>query len=175
MARRGRAASLPVFRICLWICPWILAGCAGIERAEQDHTQARLDEAIALYRTAASQVRLGDSQDKVVALLEPTQAGLYSDEIKGPDAIPTETETGEQSMVEVFFFRSSRHADEAPKDSAGMPLNDNFTPYVFTDGVLTGIGWPALLSMKIRKPAHQASPTGEKSKCPEVGPLAGCF
>lgn len=153
MAQRGRAVSPPVLWICLWICPGILAGCAEIERAEQDHTRARLDEAIALYQGQAAKVRLGDSQDKVLALLEPTQAGLLSNEIKGPEAIPTETETGQPSMVEVFFFRSSWHADEAATDSDGVPLNDNFTPYIFTDGVLTDIGWPALLSMKIRKPA----------------------
>ena len=158
IGRRGRPVSPPV----LWICLWILAGCTEIERAERDHTRGRLDEAIARYQAAAAQVRLGDPQDKVLALLEPTQAGLYSNEIKGPEAIPTETETGQQSMVELFFFRSSWHADESATDRDGVPLRDNFTPYIFTDGVLTGVGWTALLSMKIREPAKQASPTEEK-------------
>jgi len=153
MARRGRAVSPPILWIWLWICLGILAGCAEIQREEQDRTRARIDEAIALYQVQAAKVRIGDSQDKVLALLEPAQAGLLSNEIKGPEAIPTETETGQPSMVEVFFFRSSWHADEAATDRDGVPPSDNFTPYIFTDGVLTEVGWPALLSMKIRKPA----------------------
>src|SRR5574341_1013048 len=132
------------------LCLWLASGCATIERAEQAHTQARLDEAIALYQTAAAQVRLGDSQEKVLALLEPAQAGLLSDDIKGPEAFPIGTETGQRRMVDVFFFRSGWHADEAPTRD-GVPLDDNFTPYLFTDGVLTGIGWPTLQAMRMQQ------------------------
>jgi hypothetical protein len=163
------------YNVGLWMTVGILAGCTAIEQAERNSTNARIDQAIASYQVEAAKVRIGDTQDRVLALLRPTQAGLYSNEIKTPEAIPTETATGEKSLIEIFFFRSSRHADEQTTDSDGLPLSDNFTPYIFTDGVLTEVGWPALLSLKIRTPSHQASPHGETATCQEYGPLAGCF
>jgi hypothetical protein len=163
------------YSVGLWMTVEILAGCTAIEQAEHNSTNARIDQAIASYQMEAAKVRIGDRQDRALALLRPTQAGLYSNEIKPPEAVPTETATGEKSLIEIFFFRSSRHADEQTTDSDGLPLSDDFTPYIFTDGVLTAVGWPALLSLKIRTPSHQASPHGEKATCPEYGSLAGCF
>jgi hypothetical protein len=146
--KNGGTGSAAVY--ALWFCLCVAAGCSTIERAEQERTHARLDEAVARYEMAAAQVRLGDSQEKVLALLQPAQASLLSDDIKGPAAFPIETKTGQRSMVDVFFFRSSWHADEAPTRD-GLPPDDNFTPYVFADGVLTGIGWPALHAMGMKQ------------------------
>lgn len=172
MVRGGTAGARMA---ALWVAAWAFTGCTEIQRAEQDYTDARIDEAIARYHVEAAKVHVGDLQDKVLALLEPTQAGLYSNEIKPPEAFPTETEGGDRSMIQVFFFRSSRHADELATDRDGLPPADDFTPYLFTDGVLTARGWTALLSLRMRKPSHQAAPSDKKAACPEYGPLAGCF
>jgi len=39
--------------------------------------------------------------------------------------------------IEIYYFRSGRQPD-------GLITDDEFTPYVFTDEVLTGIGWQVL-------------------------------
>ena len=148
------------------------AGCESLEREEQARATARIDEAIALHKTAAAQVRLGDSKEKVLGLLEPTQFGLLSNEIKAPVAYPTELADGRPAMVEVFYFRSHRYPDERSTNHQGEAQPDDFTPYIFTDDVLTGIGWTNLLSLKIVKPPSHHH---EQEACKELGPLAGCF
>jgi hypothetical protein len=159
--------------LCLCSSTALLTGCEAIQEASREQTAARIDEAVAAYRAAATKVRLGDSQERVLGLLQPTQFALQSNEIKPPEAFPTQTATGDPSLIEVHFFRSSRHLDEAGTDRQGFPLADNFTPYVFTDGILTGIGWTDLLSLKMRKPDHLPPP--QTVPCQQMGPLAGCF
>src|SRR6185295_6139818 len=88
------------------------AGCETLEREEEARAAARIDEAIALHKAALAQIKLGDSKEKVLGLLEPTQFGLLSDEIKAPVAYPTELADGRPAMVEVFYFRSHRYPDE---------------------------------------------------------------
>jgi hypothetical protein len=159
--------------LCLCSATTLLTACEAIQRASREETAARIDEAIAAYRAAATKVHLGDSQEQVLGLLQPTQFGLQSNEIKPPEAFPTQTATGDPSLIEIHFFRSSRHLDEAGTDPQGLPLPDNFTPYVFTDGILTGIGWTDVLSLKMRKPDHPPPP--QTAPCQQMGPLAGCF
>ncbi len=151
----------------------VLGGCA-LERASQNYTKARIDEAIARYKAAATRVKLGDARDKVLEILGPTQFELESNEIRPPEAIPTMTESGADSMVVVHFFRSARHDYDRP-DRLGLPPEDDFTPYIFTDEVLTGVGWTSLATLKLKKrddpvPAHRQEPA-----CKQLGPLAGCF
>jgi hypothetical protein len=147
-------------------------GCA-LEEASQKYTASRIDEAIARYRSEAAKVKVGDPKDKVLALLQPTQFELESNEIKGPQVFPTQTASGDDSLIEVHFFRSARHMDEAP-DRNGRPLDDDFTPYIFTDDVLTGIGWTTLVTLRFRKPEpHVTAP--KEPLCKQLGPMAGCF
>ncbi|MBM4122597.1 MAG: hypothetical protein FJ249_08395 [Nitrospira sp.] len=159
--------------LCLCASTILLTGCEAIQQASREETAARIDESIAAYRTAATKVRLGDSKEQVLELLQPTQFPLQSNEIKPPEAFPTQTAAGDPSLVEIHFFRSSRHPDEAGTDRQGLPLPDNFTPYIFTDGVLTGIGWTDVLSLRMRKPDHPPRPQADL--CQQMGPLAGCF
>lgn len=148
------------------------SGCA-LEEASQKYTASRIDEAIARYRAEAAKVKLGDPKDKVLARLQPTQFELESNEIKGPQAFPTETDNGADSFIEVHFFRSARYTDEAP-DRNGRPPDDDFTPYIFTDDVLTGVGWNTLLALRFRKPEpHVTAP--KEPLCKQLGPMAGCF
>lgn len=163
---------LPLIRVLsLGLVAAQLGGCA-LEEASQKYTASRIDEAIARYRAEAAKVKIGDPKDRVLALLQPTQFELESNEIKGPQAFPAQTATGEDSLIEVHFFRSARHTDEAPKAN-GQPLDDNFTPYIFTDDVLTGIGWNTLLALRFRKPDTVAAP--KEPLCKQLGPMAGCF
>jgi hypothetical protein len=165
--RRGRTQAPLAF----WLAAGLLAGCA-LEQASKDYTISRIDEAVARYKTESAKVKLGDSRDKVLALLEPTQFELESNEIKAPVALEGDIGTTGDRVVVVHFFRSARHADEAP-DARGLPPDDDFTPYIFTDDVLTGVGWASLLSLRVRKPAEQAPKKG--NPCDMLGPLAGCF
>lgn len=158
--------------LCYLALALMFSGCEAIEQEERNRANARIDRAIDLHKAAAMHIKLGDSKDKVLALLEPTQFGLLSDEIKAPTAFPTERENGTPRMVEVFYFRSYRYADEHPRDSMGNAPSDDFTPYVFTDDILTGIGWTNLLSLNLIKPPSQHHP---QEACKELGPLAGCF
>jgi hypothetical protein len=149
-----------------------LAACEGIERAAREHTAARINAVIARYHAEAPNVKLGDPKEKVLALLEPTQAGLLYNEIKPPEAFHGETDSGERHLIEIFFYRSARYTDELP-DSQGFPPDDDFTPYIFTDGVLTGTGWPALASLHIKQP--KPLPSATDPACDRFGPVMGCF
>lgn len=100
----------------------ILSGCVGLQ----------IDEAIDSYRSAAAMVNLGDSKEKVLSVLSPTQIGLRAKAQKQPEAF-----LKEGKRIEIYFFRSGRQPD-------GLTTDDEFTPYVFTDGVLTGVGWQVL-------------------------------
>jgi len=100
-----------------------LAACA---------TMNAVDRAIADFDAAARQVQLGDSKDKVLAILEPTQSGLASSQRKRPEEYDKD-----KVHVEVYYFRSSQQPD-------GITTDDEFTPYVFHDGKLVAIGWTTL-------------------------------
>ncbi|MFM8552477.1 MAG: hypothetical protein ACKOCD_09270 [Nitrospiraceae bacterium] len=157
--------------LACWMAAGSLAGCA-LEEASKRYTISRIDEAIARYQTESTKVKLGDSRDKVLALLEPTQFELESNEIKPPVALEGEIGSSGDHVVVVHFFRSARHTDEAP-DARGLPQDDDFTPYIFTDEVLTGVGWPTLLALRVKKPAGHAPK--KTDPCEMLGPMAGCF
>lgn len=151
-----------------------LAGCGWIDQGSQKYETARIDEAVAGYREAAAKIRVGDSRDKVLALLEPTQFRLLSDETRAPLSFPIQTTTGEPTYVDVFFFRSGRQPDERV-DSAAPPTDDDFTPYIFEHDVLTAVGWDAFIKLRYKEaPDPKFKP--DKSPCPSMaGPLSGCF
>lgn len=166
-------SALPLIRLLSFSLVAAHFGGCALEEASQKYTASRIDEAIARYRAEAVKVKVGDRKDKVLALLQPTQFELQSNEIKGPQVFPTQTASGDDSLIEVHFFRSARHTDEAP-DANGQALDDNFTPYIFTDDVLTGIGWSTLYALRFRKPEpHVTAP--KEPWCKQLGPMAGCF
>jgi hypothetical protein len=101
----------------------LLAGCT---------TVSPIDVAIADFRSAAVNVQLGDTKDSVLAILEPTQAGLPVAQRKYP-----ETYMKDKVRVEIVYFRSGHQVD-------GITTDDEFVPYVFHDGKLAAIGWTTL-------------------------------
>lgn len=119
----GRLAGWPVVLV-VFIC-----GCATLQ---SDANARRIDDAVGLYLAAAPSVKLGDSKQHVLATLAPTQDPLPTNARKQPDVFRQGN-----SMVEIHYFRSGRQPD-------GLTTDDEFTPYVFTDGVLSSIGWATL-------------------------------
>ncbi|MCE5186649.1 MAG: hypothetical protein LLF76_11045 [Planctomycetaceae bacterium] len=112
----------------------ILTGCSNV------------GSAIRAYHTAAPQVQLGMSKDHVLSILEPTQASIPLRQQKSPEQY---MQNGK--LVEIYFFRSYSNYDEVRTD-------DEFTPYVFRDGILESIGWTALGG-----PGTQAIPRPEQN------------
>lgn len=91
-----------------------------------------IDNAISEYNEKSAAVKLGDSKEKVLAILSPTQAALSKQASKRPESFVTDN-----LLTEIYFFRSSRQAD-------GLTTDDEFTPYVFKNGTLAAIGWTSL-------------------------------
>ena len=91
-----------------------------------------INPAIAKYKKVANQVDLGDSKEKVLAILLPTQEGLCGSCGKAPtkyikDGVKTE----------IYYMRTLRQPD-------GLTTDDEFTPYVFKSNKLVAIGWETL-------------------------------
>lgn len=91
-----------------------------------------IDRSVASYDEVKDQVRPGDSRQQVLALLEPTQADLDAQWKKTPDSY-----IDGNAAVEVNYFRSSYRSESPVTD-------DQYTPYIFRDGILVGIGWAML-------------------------------
>lgn len=101
----------------------VLGGCANHQS---------ITAAISAYEQQAVNIALGQSKEQVLGLLQPTQMHLRSQSIKA-----VETYIENDRLKEIVFFRSRSFAD-------GIITDDEFTPYVFEDGVLVAIGWTAI-------------------------------
>jgi hypothetical protein len=99
-------------------------------------TEHRVDESIKRYQEVAPKVHIGDSEQKVLALLQPTQKGLPAKALKKPEQYLEDS-----GLQEVYYFRSSRTPD-------GMTTDDEFTPYIFENRKLVAVGWNALQRLK---------------------------
>ena len=108
--------------LAVLVCTVTLSGCLAI----------KIDRAISKYETVIDQVKLGDSKEKVLAILQPTQEGLPNRTRRNPEEY-----IKEGVRVEIYFMRSARQPDNLTTD-------DEFVPYLFNDGKLVGIGWQVL-------------------------------
>ncbi len=97
------------------------AGCANV-----------IDLAVREHLDVAPSIRLGDSLQDVHPRLESAQAGLPQSARKFPDKFME----GDVEVY-VYFARSANQPD-------GITTDDEFTPYVFRNGILTAIGWTTL-------------------------------
>jgi hypothetical protein len=59
------------------------------------------------------------------------------DRLGSTERKPSQAFQQDGKLVEIFYFRTQRIPD-------GMTTDDEFTPYIFIDGKLQGIGWTAL-------------------------------
>jgi hypothetical protein len=98
----------------------VLSGCNNVQSS------------INAYHAAAPQIQLGMTKGQVLAILEPTQKDLPLRQRRAPEQYMLDGK-----HVEIYFFRSYSNYDEVRND-------DEFTPYVFHDGILQSIGWTAI-------------------------------
>ena len=87
-----------------------------------------IDSVVEKYHATADQVNIGDSKLKALKVLLPTQQELHPNYKK-----PTKKTMLEGRLVEVYFIRSGQF-DVTASDC------ENYTPYVFVDGILQLIG-----------------------------------
>lgn len=113
---------LSVRQLTLAILVLMLTACSNmhIRQAINEHDQI------------AAQIELGDSKKAVLAILQPIQAKVPHDEQKRAERFMEK-----DVLVEIYYARSAIYHD-------GLVTDDEFTPYVFHDGTLVGIGWQAL-------------------------------
>jgi len=111
----------------------------------------QIDRSVANYDGVKDQVKPGDSKQQVLALLEPTQANLDARWKKVPDRYIDGNAT-----VEVYYFRSSYQSE-------GLITDDQYTPYIFRDGILVGIGWAMLRGPMATAETESTPATGKLS------------
>lgn len=160
-------------------CCTILAleGCAayrllqdiqGFREYERNElrVEGAITEALWDYDRNAPKIRIGDSLDAVWPLL-PRQWKY----VERPSGFTSWAEVwgwhkhrilakrprfylDNGVLVQIYYFRSSRIRDDRVTD-------DEFTPYIFRDGVLTSIGWRVLGG-----PNSFSSPPPSRLSCP---------
>lgn len=109
-------------RIALLLIVFVIsfAGCEAI------------DSSIKKYYAVADQIKLGDSKEKVLGILIPTQVKLPFDEVKSSDFYMEGDD-----LMEIYYIRSGKQPDNLTTD-------DEFTPYIFKNEILIAIGWKTL-------------------------------
>ncbi|MCE5185137.1 MAG: hypothetical protein LLF76_03320 [Planctomycetaceae bacterium] len=95
---------------------------------------SQLEQAVDYYHQEAPRVQIGMDKEQVLSILEPTQETLPAGERRPPESY---TDSNGQ-LIEIYFFRSNYYY------YGGILTDDQFTPYVFTNGKLTAIGWSTL-------------------------------
>jgi hypothetical protein len=110
--------------ILVVIMVFIIYGCD----IQSMHTS--IDE----YKKVSGKIELGDTKENVLSILLPTQKEInkYPGLQKSPEKY-----IKDNVLVEIYFMRSGHQRD-------GLTTDDEFTPYVFNDGKLVGIGWAIL-------------------------------
>lgn len=104
-------------------------------RKLREETLPRLIEgAVRKYEAVADQVKLGDSKQQVLALLSPTHEGLPASLLK-----EAENYYKDGVIVDIYYARSGPHPPKYSPDR--LRADEDFTPYVFHDGILVAIGW----------------------------------
>lgn len=125
---------LPAFSLVGILCSGVMwGGCTNnLGLTDDSVTKLEVEEAITKYYAAAQEVKIGDSKEKVLNLLLPTQEGLHRSLQRRRDSFMSGLD-----LIEVYYFRTVL-------PSGGKFNHDEFTPYVFKRKILTSIGWPAL-------------------------------
>ena len=102
-----------------------LLGCATL------YPSLPINRAINKYNLAKTKIDLGDTKEKVLSFLEPTQRDIPQFS-KDPDKYRKGSD-----LIEIYYFRSGLTRD-------GLKTDDEFTPYTFKNGTLEAIGWEFL-------------------------------
>jgi hypothetical protein len=113
----------------------ILGACNKTSTAHLNPVHG-IGPAITRYDNVAHTVSLGDTKQDFLARVYPAQNDLDARYRKQPEAY---AKNGVN--VEIFYMRSGWQSD-------GLTTDDEFTPYLFNDEVLVGIGWTAISGTK---------------------------
>jgi len=105
-------------------------------------TARQIDSSISKYENQSSRIELGDTKQKVLEILEPTQS--YNNKYRKK---PEKYLSKDGSIIEIYYYRSNRNPD-------GSTTDDEFMPYVFKDGVLIGVGWTSIGGIKTQGQAR---------------------
>ena len=89
------------------------------------------------YALVKNQVQLGMSRAAFSAVMKPVRDKTGSSQLRSD-----ETYTEDGSVIDIAYVRSGRVPD-------GVNTDDEYTPYVFRDGVLVAFGWRAIGGMKL--------------------------
>jgi len=123
----------------------LLFGCSSIPEIPPITPIGKINYAVKDFNSKRAMVSLGDTKDSVLGQLLPGQR-MKAEHSKAPEAYTT----ANGDKVEIFFLRSGKQPD-------GLTTDDEFTPFVFTNGILTAIGWHSLggphSTGKVRQPA----------------------
>lgn len=121
--------------LCL-LCALALSGCSAIVSLIPTYN---LEQAINQYNLTKNTVKLGDSIETVQQTFSKSE-GLLTDTKwrKAADHYVKDNVT-----VDICYYRSDFTPD-------GLTTDDEFTPYIFNDGRLVGIGWDILGGPKSR-------------------------
>jgi hypothetical protein len=130
--KRQRTNGPATLRALVILALLALSGCRYMSP-----TYWELSSSLDKYKAVENRVELGHSKEKVLGLLLPTQEGLPSGAGKSPDKFVRDGKN-----VEIYYMRSGWVQD-------GRTTDDEFTPYVFENGVLKSIGWEALGGPKV--------------------------
>ena len=103
----------------------LFTGCGAVH-------ELQVKSATSSYFEVAQKVDLGDSKDSVLNLLLPTQKGLSATLTKS-----SEKYVNDDVLVEIYYMRTGWVSD-------GITTDDEFTPFIFNNGQLVGIGWASL-------------------------------
>ena len=116
-----------------------VAGCAPNPVTQQ---------AVADYKSVASQISIGDAREHVLAILQTNQQAIPLHFKRRPERYLS---YGEQ--VEIHFVRTGL-------SSGGSNNDDDFTPYVFKNDVLVSVGWTYVSKTEFLDKAREAISAG---------------
>ena len=91
-----------------------------------------MDSSIRKGNAVSDQITLGSTKAEVLSLLNPIQSSLPAGARKSSERF---LKDGKEIFV--YFLRTGRQPD-------GLTTDDEFTPYVFENDKLIGIGWSLL-------------------------------
>jgi len=135
----GMAALLST-SVCVTGCDAVFIAIGVVQTIEErrvlhEETLPRLIEgAVNKYRTVADQVKLGDSKQQALAILNPTHEGLPVSLLK-----ESENYLKDGVIVDIYYARSGPYPPTYSPQR--LRADEDFTPYVFHDGILVAIGW----------------------------------
>ena len=106
--------------VCLLSAVFLMCGCTTVNTVINE------------YYTIQDEIKVGDSRKEVLSWLEANQSSLRGFEEKAPVRY-----TKDGSVYDIYYARTANILDYQITD-------DEFTPYIFKDGILIEIGWEYL-------------------------------